>query len=167
MLFERSKSIVVDTAGGIPVKDPWYGIHKSLSCVYRFDQSDDNVRVFVGHGDGGLSWMLSVPETKVQLTDAELSVLPNIPPPAGCGVRIRAVVHGQRHVTDEDVYRKLYFCAQNNMEVVVSAQFFNGTGANDALHWPGEPKSAAVVYTVNGVWRSMCGRDGEILRWQM
>lgn len=167
MLFERSESIVVDTSGYIPIQDPWPGVHKALSCVYRFDAFDENICVLVGRGDLGRSWTLSVPETKLNQNDAEMSRSPSIPPPAGCAVHIRAVFHGQRHVTDEDVYRKLYLCAQDDIEVVVSKHFFNGTGANDELHWPGEPKSAAVVYTVNGVWKSMCGKEGEILRWQL
>ena len=48
MLFERSKSIVVGTAKRHPGQGPWYGIHKALSFAYRFDQSDDGVRVFAG-----------------------------------------------------------------------------------------------------------------------
>ncbi|GJC86610.1 hypothetical protein ColLi_09448 [Colletotrichum liriopes] len=57
LLFSQDAIFVIDTKGHPPFRDPWKGVTKSISVIYKSNNDDLGMwRVFVGNADAESVW---------------------------------------------------------------------------------------------------------------
>ncbi|KAK5661825.1 hypothetical protein OQA88_9927 [Cercophora sp. LCS_1] len=164
IIFPHSSKVVVNT-DDIPISDPWRGVDKSLSLVYTFGNVDTaEKRVFVCEASSKVVNTLTDGAIGSEPSGTSIaSVNGNPHTSKSSGVKIYAVIYGKKQITDADVYSKLYNAAARNERVPITNTFFKAEGNNDP--WLGKLKSAAIVYTFNGIWKSISGREHESIQW--
>ncbi|KAK0665600.1 hypothetical protein QBC41DRAFT_349448 [Cercophora samala] len=158
LIFPATNSLFID-AGNLPLCNSWSSTDKSLSLVYAFGNSvAAQIRVFVGQAQKGRVWTLTPGD--VDKEGPEVTVAAAHESKMISGIKIYAVIYGLKQVTDYDVYQRLYEAAAKNQRVPISDDFFNDHDGSLATG-----KCAAIVYTVNGQWKSISGRQYANVDW--
>ncbi|KAF7557424.1 hypothetical protein G7Z17_g695 [Cylindrodendrum hubeiense] len=148
--FIHGDNIVISTSE-LACGDPWKGILKSFSVIYRFN--DGKIRgLVVPESDG--KFTLS-PDGQVSEGESVAFVASNHSPPFPTPIEIHSVIYGKSQVEDEEVYKKLYYKFTRNDPIPITNEFFNKDP------WFNVVKSAAIVYSFNGTVRSISGREGD------
>lgn len=142
----KNNSLYIDTnnlfSQGFP--DPWYGVPKSISILYRLP--------------GGAIGLFNSTEGSGAATLQASGNLNSPSRPADNSLWIAAVVYGNAQITDAHVFDVLYNHAASRAPFEVS----NGTFGRDP--WYGVPKTCAIYYEYdNGPMRCLAGRESTFL----
>ncbi|MCJ1472736.1 hypothetical protein MMC13_001385 [Lambiella insularis] len=130
--------------------DPWFGICKVLSFLYQF--SDEGPQLFItAQGRGTVLLDSNTFEHKAG----------SVPKPLGAGVQILAIVYGDKEVTAEDTYERVYSAIIQGYHLTVSNEVFGDS-------WPGMRKSCTVYYRrTYGPIVSSAAKEGDTLKWEL
>ncbi|KAK4663531.1 hypothetical protein QC763_609210 [Podospora pseudopauciseta] len=165
LIFPHVENLVVD-ARTFPIRDPWPVNPKSLSLVYTFgDSPTDEKWVFVSKAGEDTVWTLTSDDIKTQPPGVTLASA--WPPEVPGRIKIYAVIYGLEQITHPTVYRRLYEAASRNERIYISNKFFSNSPLINEDPWRGTIKSAAIVYTIRGKWKSISGREREYMSWEL
>jgi hypothetical protein len=149
--FCNGEDIVIHTGEHeLPITDPWMYVRKSVSVIYRFN--DGAIRGWVVPQDTNRKYTLTVDRRDAESETGAFDVL-NHSSSVSTAIQIHAVIWGLQQVDDEEVYDELYNKYAKKESVFLSNDFFKKDG------WFGVVKSAAIVYSSNGIVKCISGKE--------
>ncbi|GKT53381.1 unnamed protein product [Colletotrichum tofieldiae] len=153
LLFSQDAIFVIDTKGHPPFRDPWKGVTKSISVIYRSNNDALGMwRVFARNADAESVWTPTAVDISMEPAGVFLIDPYGHPSPSSL-ITVHTAIYGLEQFSDESVYTKLYTCASKNEVVEVSNAFF------EKDTWPEVQKSAEVVYSVGDTLKTIFGRE--------
>ena len=131
--------------------DPWPGTRKTLSLLYQFSDEEPQLLI-TAQGRGTVIVNSNVSGRKAG----------SVPKPLGVGVRILAIVYGDKEITADDTYDSVYSALIDGYHFPVSDETL---GLDTS---PGMWKSCTVYYRrTYGPIVSSAAKQGESLKWEL